>query len=339
MGTTVEKDFFDDPSELRTVQRGCPLCEAMCGLSVTLDDRDRVVSVRGDALDVYSRGYLCPKGASLGAVDDDPDRLTRPLVRRGGELREATWAEAFAEVDRLLTPLLADDRDCVAAYTGNPTGHNVAFTLLAGRLARALGSIQSYSPATMDQLPQNVTAALLFGEPSSIPVPDLDTTDLLVVVGGNPLVSHGSVGAAPDYRRPPDRPARPALQELLAAQRRPTGQGRSPLDPARQPHRRRGPRPPGRRHRAGHLGRGRGPRPGPGDRRGGVRCRVTGARVGPRRPARTPAGGRAEAGGQQQHPDRRHRAGPAVGDGADERDPGPARPGLTAAINSRSVSS
>jgi len=184
----------------RTVERGCPLCEAMCGLSVTLDAADRVVSVRGDAADVYSKGYLCPKGASLGAVDDDPDRLTRPLVRRDGELCEASWPEAFAEADRLLSPLLAEDRNSVAAYTGNPTGHNVAFSLLAGRLARSLGSIQNYSPATMDQLPQYVTAALLFGESSSVPVPDLATTDLFVVIGGNPLVSNGSLGAAPDYR-------------------------------------------------------------------------------------------------------------------------------------------
>lgn len=197
---TVTRPATSSSIPLRTVTRGCPLCEAMCGLSVTLDADDRVVSVRGDAEDVYSKGYLCPKGASLGAVDDDPDRLTRPLVRRDGELREATWEEAFAEVDRLLSPLLADDRNSVAAYTGNPTGHNVAFTLLAGRLARSLGSIQAYSPATMDQLPQNVTAALLFGDPSSIPVPDLDTTDVLVIVGGNPLVSNGSIGAAPDYR-------------------------------------------------------------------------------------------------------------------------------------------
>lgn len=188
------------PGVPRTVPRGCPLCEAMCGLAVTLDADDRVVTVRGDDHDVYSAGYLCPKGASLGAVDDDPDRLTRPLVRRDGELRPATWDEAFAEVDRLLGPLLATDRDTVAAYIGNPTGHNVAFTLLAGRLARSLGSAQTYSPATMDQLPQTVTAALLFGEPSSIPVPDLDTTDLLVIIGGNPLVSNGSVGASPDYR-------------------------------------------------------------------------------------------------------------------------------------------
>lgn len=187
-------------TSLRTVPRGCPLCEAMCGLSVTLDADHRVVSVRGDDADVYSKGYLCPKGASLGAVDDDPDRLTRPLVRRDGVLVETTWEEAFAEVERLLGPILAEDRNAVAAYTGNPTGHNVAFSLLAGRLARALGTIQNYSPATMDQLPQNVTASMLFGDPSSIPVPDLDTVELLVVVGGNPLVSNGSVGAAPNYR-------------------------------------------------------------------------------------------------------------------------------------------
>ncbi|GAB3273986.1 molybdopterin-dependent oxidoreductase [Kineosporia babensis] len=184
----------------RTVLRGCPLCEAMCGLSVTLGPDEEVLSVRGDPDDVYSQGFLCPKGASLGAVDDDPDRLTAPLVRHGEAFEEVSWDEAFAAVRDLLTPLLSSDRNTVAAYTGNPTGHNVAFSLLATRLARSLGSIQNYSPATMDQLPQNVAAAMLFGEPSSIPVPDLANTDLLVVIGANPLVSNGSIGAAPDYR-------------------------------------------------------------------------------------------------------------------------------------------
>src|SRR5688500_7623377 len=98
----------------RTAYATCPLCEATCGLELRLDG-DSVEGIRGDNEDVFSRGFICPKGASLGALHDDPDRLTTPLVRRDGELVEATWDEAFAEIDRRLPPILEQHgRDAVA---------------------------------------------------------------------------------------------------------------------------------------------------------------------------------------------------------------------------------
>ena len=81
----------------------CPLCEATCGLEVTTRGRE-VVSIRGDQEDVFSHGYLCPKAAALKALDADPDRLRAPMVRAGEDWREVSWDEAFAEVERLLTP-------------------------------------------------------------------------------------------------------------------------------------------------------------------------------------------------------------------------------------------
>jgi anaerobic selenocysteine-containing dehydrogenase len=177
----------------------CPLCEATCGLEVTLAD-GAVLRVEGDREDVFSRGFICPKGGSLGALHHDPDRLRAPLVRRGGELVEASWDEAFAEIDRRLQPILAADRNAVAVYAGNPSAHNLA-TLLYGRvLNKAIGTRNVYSASTVDQMPKHVSAGHMFGGALTIPVPDLDRTMHLLVLGANPLASNGSLMTAPDAR-------------------------------------------------------------------------------------------------------------------------------------------
>jgi len=178
----------------------CPLCEATCGLDVMLDG-GTVKSVRGDAEDVFSHGFICPKGASLGALHHDPDRLRAPLVRRGGELVETGWDEAFAEVERRLAPILAEHgRDAVAVYLGNPSVHNVAATLYGRVLLKALGTRNVCSASTVDQMPKHVAAGYMFGHPLTIPVPDLDRTAHLLILGANPLVSNGSLMTAPDVR-------------------------------------------------------------------------------------------------------------------------------------------
>src|SRR5215470_10033821 len=178
----------------------CPLCEATCGLDVTIE-AGVVRSVRGDPEDVFSRGFLCPKGVSLAALQRDPDRLRAPLVRRGGELVEVGWDEAFAEVERRLTPILAEHgRNAVAVYLGNPSVHNPATALYGRVLLKALGSRNVYSASTVDQMPKQVAAGYLFGHPLTIPVPDLDRTGHLLMLGANPLVSNGSLMTAPDVR-------------------------------------------------------------------------------------------------------------------------------------------
>ncbi|MFC4083278.1 molybdopterin-dependent oxidoreductase [Amycolatopsis samaneae] len=178
----------------------CPLCEATCGLEVTLD-ADRVTRVRGDAEDVFSKGYLCPKGASLGALHHDPDRLTKPLVKRDGEFVEVGWDEAFEEIGRRLPPLIERyGRDSVAVYAGNPGAHNLALILYGRVFYKALGTKNFYSATSVDQLPKHFSSGYLFGDPLAIPVPDLDRTRQLLVLGANPLVSNGSLMTAPDTR-------------------------------------------------------------------------------------------------------------------------------------------
>jgi anaerobic selenocysteine-containing dehydrogenase len=180
--------------------RTCPFCEATCGLAVTMRDSE-VVSVRGDEADVFSHGFLCPKSQGLKQLHEDPDRLTAPLVRRDGELVEASWEEAFAAVDAGLGRVLADGhRDAVAVYLGNPSAHSLGAMVYGTAFLKALGSKNIYSASTVDQMPKQLSAGLMFGAGLSVPVPDVDRTDHLMIWGANPLVSNGSLLTAPDMR-------------------------------------------------------------------------------------------------------------------------------------------
>src|SRR5712691_12187235 len=121
-----------------TRYRTCPLCEATCGLEIVTRGRS-VQSIRGDAHDPFSRGYICPKGPALKHLDADPDRVRVPMIRRGERWHEVGWDEAFAEIDRRLPPQLASaGRDSVAVYLGNPSAHTLALMLYPRALLRVL---------------------------------------------------------------------------------------------------------------------------------------------------------------------------------------------------------
>ena len=180
--------------------RTCPFCEATCGLRVETEG-DQVVSIRGDEEDVLSHGFICPKAYGLKELHEDPDRLTAPLIRRDGELVEGTWEEAFEEIDRRLPPILEQHgRNAAAVYLGNPNAHNLSTMTYGPVWLRALGSQNIYSASTVDQMPKQVSAGLMFGTILSIPVPDVDRSDHLLILGANPLVSNGSLLTAPDMR-------------------------------------------------------------------------------------------------------------------------------------------
>ena len=180
--------------------RICPFCEACCGLEITVAE-GRVKRIRGHAADVFSRGYLCPKGVALKDLHEDPDRLRKPLIKRNGRFVEATWDEAFAEIERRLPPIIArHGADSVALTLGNPIVHKLALLLYAPRLGRALGSRNVFSASTLDQMPKHLSCGLMFGDFLSIPVPDIERTDLLLILGANPMVSNGSLWTVPNFR-------------------------------------------------------------------------------------------------------------------------------------------
>jgi anaerobic selenocysteine-containing dehydrogenase len=184
----------------RTSFRTCPLCEATCGLAITTRGSEVTEHPRRRRRRLLARLHL-PEGPAVAALDRDPDRLRKPMVRRGSTWSEVSWDDAFAEIDRQLPRIIRDHgRDAVAVYLGNPSAHNLALMLYPRALLRVLGSRNVYSASTVDQMPKQVSAGLMFGTALSVPVPDLDRTQYLLMLGADPLVSNGSLMTAPDVR-------------------------------------------------------------------------------------------------------------------------------------------
>lgn len=179
--------------------RTCPLCEATCGLEVTHDE-GRVIRIRGDREDVFSHGYICPKGSTLGKLDEDPDRLRTPMIKKDGSHRPAGWDEAFRLIGERFTPVVAEyGPGIVGVYLGNPNVHSMSGSLYNRVFLKMLRTKAIFSAATVDQMPKHVSSGLMFGHPDLIPIPDIDRTSYLLMLGANPLESNGSLATAPDW--------------------------------------------------------------------------------------------------------------------------------------------
>jgi anaerobic selenocysteine-containing dehydrogenase len=176
----------------------CPLCEATCGLTLDHDTSGRI-RLRGNDADVFSHGFICPKGVALADLHEDPDRLRSPMLRQDGRLVDCTWDEAFAAIEEGLGRVIEEHgRHAVAVYLGNAGAHSLSLMLYLRTFLAALGSRNVYTASSVDQMPKQVSGALMFGSGAHLPVPDLDRTDHLVILGANPYASNGSLMTAPD---------------------------------------------------------------------------------------------------------------------------------------------
>ena len=183
-----------------TVFRSCPVCEASCGLAVAVDRAaNRVVSVRGDAEDHRSRGYVCAKSQVVKDLHEDPARLRRPVRRTENGWEEMEWEAALALVgERLAAIRAAHGNNAVAMYYGNPNGHNFGAQIYTQLFISLLETQRFFSAGSVDQQPKNLSCELLYGSAWTFPIPDLDRSDFFVCMGANPLVSQGSLMSAPD---------------------------------------------------------------------------------------------------------------------------------------------
>ncbi len=185
-------------SVTKTHYRTCHLCEAMCGLEIVTQDKE-VLSIRGDKEDPLSRGHICPKAYGLKDVYEDPDRLKFPLKKTEDGWQQISWEAAFDEVaDKLQTIQKKYGKQAVGIYQGNPSTHNLGTILFARNFVRALGKANRFSATSVDQLPHHLAAMYMFGHDFLLPIPDIDRTDCWVIMGGNPMVSNGSIMTAPD---------------------------------------------------------------------------------------------------------------------------------------------
>lgn len=185
-------------SPLRTVYRACNLCEAICGLEFRLDG-NRIAAIRGDAADPFSRGHVCPKAVALKDIHEDPDRLRLPMRRVDGGWREIGWEEAFDfAAERIAAIQAAHGNNAFGYYAGNPSVHNSGTLLSLPRIARTLKTKSAFSATSVDQLPQQLVALLMYGHQFLLPIPDIDRTSYMLILGGNPLASNGSMMTVPD---------------------------------------------------------------------------------------------------------------------------------------------
>lgn len=181
--------------------RTCNICEAMCGLIVEHDDKN-VLSIKPDPNDPLSRGHICPKAVALQDFRTDPDRVTTPLLKVDGVFREIGWDEALdIAAEKLRAVQEQHGRNGVGVYLGNPNAHKFGNLMNLPAMVKALGTKNRYSSATADQIPHHVASIHMLGHPMLIPVPDIDRTDFMVIIGGNPVVSNGSMMTAPGFGR------------------------------------------------------------------------------------------------------------------------------------------
>jgi anaerobic selenocysteine-containing dehydrogenase len=187
----------EDNPAARTHYRTCNLCEAMCGLAIKVRGRE-ILSIEGDPDDPFSRGHICPKAVALQDIYQDPDRLKTPVRRTSDGWEPISWEAAFTETAARLKAARAEHgADAVAVYQGNPVVHNYGSLLFAGPFIRALKTRNRFSATSVDQLPHQFAAYYMFGHQFLLPIPDIDRTAFMLILGANPLVSNGSLMTAP----------------------------------------------------------------------------------------------------------------------------------------------
>ncbi len=179
--------------------RTCHICEANCGVLVEVEGGE-ILSIKGNPDHVLSRGHICPKATAIADLQDDPDRLHKPVKKVDGEWQEIGWEQAFSEIAAKLIDIKGEGGK-PAMYLGNPSAHDYGITTQIGQLRRAVGVRNLYSASTLDQIPHHVVQYLMYGHVSLCPVPDIDRSQYLVIVGGNPVASNGSIWTVPDFKK------------------------------------------------------------------------------------------------------------------------------------------
>ena len=186
------------PEPVSTHYRACHLCEAICGLEIKIQG-DEIISIKGDKNDPVSHGFICPKATAIADIHNDPDRLRNPVKRVGDGWQEISWDEAIdLTAHKLVETQERHGANAVGFYAGNPGVHNYGNMTHGALLRRAVKTRNNFSATSLDQLPHHLAAYSMYGHQFFLPIPDIDHTDLMVILGGNPIASNGSLMTMPN---------------------------------------------------------------------------------------------------------------------------------------------
>ncbi len=183
---------------IKTHYRACHLCEAICGLEIKTQG-DEVLSIKGDKKDPVSHGFICPKATAIADIHTDPDRLRQPHKRVGEQWLPISWDEAIEFTSQRIVEIQNQHgNDSIAFYAGNPGVHNYGNLTHGPNFRRAVKTKNHFSATSLDQLPHQLTSWAMYGHQFALPIPDVDHTQLMVIMGGNPLASNGSIMTMPN---------------------------------------------------------------------------------------------------------------------------------------------
>ncbi len=180
--------------------RACPLCEAICGLELQFE-AEKLVAIRGDDADPFSRGHICPKGNAILDLEADPDRLRRPMRRIGDQWQAISWDEAFTLAGNELANIQKEyGANSIGSYLGNPNVHHFGHIAYLPFLLKIIRSQNVFSASSVDQWPHQLVNAQMYGHQFLLPIPDIDHTDYFLMLGANPIASNGSLMTVPDVK-------------------------------------------------------------------------------------------------------------------------------------------
>ena len=183
-----------------TKYRTCHLCEAMCGLEISIKDSE-VVGIRGHDEDIYSKGHICPKGVALKDLHEDTNRLKEPVKKTANGWEKISWAEAYDLVEKNLKRIRKQyGNDAIATYTGNPTVHNTGTALTLYDTINAINTRNRYASHSLDSVPVFVVNQMMYGHAMLAPIPDIEQLDYFLIIGANPIASNGSFMSTPDIK-------------------------------------------------------------------------------------------------------------------------------------------
>jgi anaerobic selenocysteine-containing dehydrogenase len=175
-----------------TVTTFCRICEALCGLRVTVEG-NTIQEIAPDPDHVATDGFACVKGLKQHRLYDSPDRVRFPMKRVGSDWQRVSWEQALGEIGAKLRALLGKQgADAIAMYVGTAAGFSVLHPIFAQGFMTGMGARGMYSSATQDCSSKFAVARHVYGFPFTQPFPDVDRTQCLIVVGANPVISKWS---------------------------------------------------------------------------------------------------------------------------------------------------
>lgn len=172
----------------------------MCGLVITTQN-EQIQTIVGDEKDPLSHGHICPKALAYKDLHEDSDRLKFPVKKTNSGWEQISWENALDEIaDKLVNIQKIYGNNAVGVYQGNPSVHNYGTLLYGPTFFSSLRTRNKFSASTVDQIPHQFAAYQMLGHQLLVPIPDIDRTQYMIILGGNPLVSNGSLMTAPDIR-------------------------------------------------------------------------------------------------------------------------------------------